>query len=369
MTPEFWQGKKVFVTGHTGFKGGWLCLLLRQLGSTVHGYSLAPPTVPNLFTLAHVGDCLDHQIGDVRDLLILTAAIKAFKPDIVLHLAAQALLRPSYETPLDTYSTNVMGTVNVLEAARQTNVPVTLIITSDKCYENRETIWPYRETDPMGGYDPYSSSKGCAELVVSAYGRSYFTDGHKTLASVRAGNVIGGGDWARDRLMTDVIYALMNNKRPIIRRPKSIRPWQHVLEPLSGYLRAAEYMWQFKPRSPQAWNFGPNAEGEAPVAEVANDVCRLWGQSSGIEIIEDPNAVHEAGLLQLDSTKARHELQWRPRWPLPKALAMLVEWFKKYEAKADMNAVTLEQIAAYRKEGEPTVSPQTQTLRAAGKRA
>lgn len=346
--PDFWRGKRVFLTGHTGFKGGWLALWLKQMGAVVHGYSLQPPTVPNLFTLANVEGAVAHQIGDIRDAKTLTDAVQNFKPDIVLHLAAQPILRLSYDEPVETYSTNVMGTVNVLEAVRTTpSAQVTLVITTDKCYENREQIWPYREGDPMGGHDPYSSSKGYAELVVSSYGHSYFNKGERVVASARAGNVIGGGDWARDRLMTDIIAAVARGQKPVIRNPGAIRPWQHVLEPLSGYLRAVEVLWEKRGTHAEAWNFGPESESEVCVGDVANTVCELWGFKAGLEITPDARRLHEATLLRLDSSKARIELGWRPRLTLREALSMTVEWFKAQQASANMNAFTTAQILAY----------------------
>ncbi|MDX1922046.1 MAG: CDP-glucose 4,6-dehydratase [Alphaproteobacteria bacterium] len=346
---DFWRGKRVFLTGHTGFKGGWLALWLKQLGAVVHGFSLQPPTVPNLFTLANVEGAVSHQIGDIRDGETLKSAVKNFKPDIVLHLAAQPILRLSYDEPVETYATNVMGTVHMLEAVRAApSVQVTLVITTDKCYENREQIWPYREGDAMGGHDPYSSSKGCAELVVSSYGHSYFNKGEQVIASARAGNVIGGGDWARDRLMTDIIAAVARGQKPVIRNPGAIRPWQHVLEPLSGYLRAVEVLWERRPKNgAEAWNFGPESESEVCVGDVANTVCELWGFKAGLEITPDARRLHEATLLRLDSSKARVELGWKPRLTLHDALAMTVEWYKAQQASANMNTVTLAQIQAY----------------------
>jgi CDP-glucose 4,6-dehydratase len=363
--PTFWRGKRVFLTGHTGFKGGWLALWLQQLGAVVHGYSLQPPTEPNLFTLACVGESLAHQIADIRDLPTLKTAITNFKPDIILHLAAQPLLRLSYDEPVDTYATNVMGTVHVMEAARHTpSAKVTLIITTDKCYENNEQNKAFAETDPMGGYDPYSSSKGCAELAVAAYARSYFNKGDQIVASVRAGNVIGGGDWAQDRLMTDIIAAVSRQHKPVIRNPAAIRPWQHVLEPLSGYLCAVEYLWEQAQsrlrgtdtvdgpqsnRAPYSWNFGPNAASEVCVADVANQICKLWGFEAGLQLTPDVRHLHEAHFLRLDSTKAHQTLGWKPRLTLPQALAMTVDWYRDQLDGKDMKAQTLAQITAYQK--------------------
>lgn len=347
----FWRGKRVFVTGHTGFKGSWLSLWLTRMGAEVAGYALAPPTEPSLFKLARLSELLVHKEADVRDLPMLHKAMQEFRPDIVLHLAAQPLVRLSYDIPVETYATNVMGTVHVLEAARQCpSARAVLVITSDKCYQNVEQIWPYREKDPMGGHDPYSNSKGCAELVTHAYGQSYFTQGTQALASVRAGNVIGGGDWAKDRLMTDLVAAMLAGQRPVIRRPHAVRPWQHVLEPLSGYLMAAEWLWQHMPKMPEAWNFGPDAADEVVVEEVAGRMCRLFGMKEGPHIVPDASGLHEAGLLRLDSTKAHQQLGWKPRWGLREALPKTAEWYQRYQAGADMREVTLEQIAAYQNE-------------------
>ncbi len=346
---DFWKGRRVFLTGHTGFKGGWLALWLNKLGAVTSGYSLDPLTEPNLFTTAKVKSGIaHHQIGDIRDLPALLEAMRKFKPDIVLHLAAQPILRLSYDMPVETYATNVMGTVNVLEAARQTGTSkVNLVITTDKCYENKEQIWPYRESDPVGGHDPYSSSKGCAELAVSAYGRSFFNQGTACVASVRAGNVIGGGDWAKDRLMTDIIAALSVNEPPILRNPKAIRPWQHVLEPLSGYLLAAEYLWQKMPDGPECWNFGPESDSDVPVGSVADVVCDLWGGGIKPEVVADARKLHEAKLLRLDSSKAKAELGWKPRLTLRQALAMTVDWAKTHLEGKDMQSITMAQIDAY----------------------
>ena len=326
----------------------------------MHGYALDPPTEPNLFSIARVGDGIEHQIADIRDLDTLQTAVTKFKPDIVIHMAAQPILRLSYDIPVATYATNLMGTVHVMEAARKSvSARATLIITTDKCYENRERPEPYRETDAMGGHDPYSSSKGCAELAVAAYGRSYFNDGKHALASARAGNVIGGGDWAQDRLMTDIIAALVKDEAPILRHPEAIRPWQHVLEPLAGYLRAVEYLWEQKPATPECWNFGPDAGGEAPVRVVAEQVCKLWGSVKGVKIAPDARKLHEAQLLRLDSAKAKMQLGWHPRLALPEALKLTVEWYRAWRDGADMQALTVKQIAGYQDDVE---NSQTGTL-------
>lgn len=346
----FWHGKRVFLTGHTGFKGGWLALWLRQMGVIVHGYALEPPTEPNLFTLAQVAEGITHEIGDIRDLPVLQKAIQGFKPDIILHLAAQPILRLSYDQPVETYATNLMGTVHVLESARHTpTVRVTLIITTDKCYENHEQAQPYCEGDAMGGYDPYSSSKGCAELATSAYGRSFFNRREQVVATARAGNVIGGGDWARDRLLTDIVAAVVRGEKPVIRNPAAIRPWQHVLEPLSGYLRAVEYLWEQKPAKPECWNFGPEPESEVSVAEIAETLCKLWGFKDGLQLTPDARQLHEAHWLRLDSGKANTELGWHPRLGLRQALSMTVDWYRAHQDGRNMRQVTLAQIENYQK--------------------
>jgi len=356
MTPDFWSGKRVLVTGHTGFKGGWLCLWLRKCGASVYGYSLAPPTQPNLFDAAQVSRGMTSITGDVRDLEHLQRVFSEYQPDIIIHMAAQSLVRHSYSNPIETYATNVMGTVNVLEAVRLAKcVRVAVVVTSDKCYENREWIWGYRENEPMGGYDPYSSSKGCAELVISAYRRSYF--GHKgydagdvgtAVASVRAGNVIGGGDWGKDRLVPDIMAAFIKGEAVVIRSPNAIRPWQHVLEPLNGYLGLAERLWTDAGFA-QAWNFGPHSHEAKPVCWIAERLSNLWGE--GAEWRPDPDGPHphESTYLKLDSSKARMLLGWESRLNLLTALEWTVEWYKGYQEKKAMRQLTEAQIDRYEK--------------------
>ncbi len=351
ITPALWARKRVFLTGHTGFKGSWLSLWLKRLGAQVAGYSLAPLTTPNLFEVARASDMLAHHwIADIRDFNRLRGAFKEFEPEIVFHLAAQSLVRESYRDPIETYATNVMGTAHVLEASRlQPGVRAVIVITSDKCYENRETIWAYREHDPMGGYDPYSSSKGCAELVTSAYARSFFGSQANpcSVASVRAGNVIGGGDWAKDRLMPDLMRGLMSGETIVIRRPRALRPWQHVLEPLYGYLEVAERLWRNQPMPWEAWNFGPDVTSERTVEDVARPACHMWGRPDLLRILEDPNQPHEAALLKLDSTKARDYLGWRPRWSFEETMSRTVDWYRCFAAGEDMQTFSLAEIEAY----------------------
>lgn len=352
MTPTFWTGKRVLITGHTGFKGGWLSLWLQQLGAEIVGYALEPPTQPSLFEVAQVGQGMESVLGDVRDPAHLQAIFSRHRPEIVFHLAAQALVRDSYQFPVETYATNVMGTVHLLEAVRQTGgVRVVVNITSDKCYENREWVWGYRETEPLGGYDPYSNSKGCAELVTSAYRNSFFNPADfqrhgVALASVRAGNVIGGGDWARDRLIPDIMRAFLAGQPVIIRNPHAIRPWQHVLEPLIGYLELAEQLWQHGPDYAEGWNFGPNDDDAKPVSWIVEYLAALWGGQSRW-VLDGGNHPHEAHYLKLDCSKAKMRLGWRPRWNLEQALTRTVDWYSAYAGHKDMRAVTLGQISGY----------------------
>ena len=347
VNPDFWHGKRVFLTGHTGFKGGWLSLWLQSLGAELGGLALAPPTEPNLFNVARIGDGMSSTLGDIRDLNTVVCAMTTFKPDIVIHMAAQPLVRLSYSEPVETYATNVMGTVHVLEAARRCpSVRCMVNVTTDKCYENREWEWGYRENEPMGGYDPYSNSKGCSELVTSAYRRSFFQKAGVALASARAGNVIGGGDWAVDRLVPDILRAFERNAPVVIRNPNSTRPWQHVLEPLSGYLTLAEKLWSDGSAFAESWNFGPHDDDAQPVLWIVERMARAWGQGAGWQL--DPGEhPHEAHYLKLDISKAKHRLSWRPRWNLETALTHITQWHRSWITQQDMHEVCLAQIQHY----------------------
>jgi CDP-glucose 4,6-dehydratase len=352
MNRAFWEDKKVLVTGHTGFKGSWLCLWLQRLGADVAGYALSPPTTPSLFKVAHVADGMTSITGDVRDLEHLQSVTAEHRPDIVVHLAAQPLVRYAYKNPVETYSTNIMGTVNVLEAVRQSeSVRVVVSITSDKCYENKEWLWGYRENDPMGGHDPYSSSKGCAELVISAYRSSFFPPKeyrhhHVAVASTRAGNVIGGGDWAKDRLVPDIMIAIMENRLVNIRSPHAVRPWLHVLEPLNGYLCLAERLWTRGPEFAQAWNFGPSSEDAQTVLWIVQNLTRLWGEGARWEL-DMASHPHESRYLKLDCSKAQSLLGWNPKLRLATALEWIVKWYRGYQQNEDMRALTEEQIMRF----------------------
>ena len=353
MNPAFWRGRRVLVTGHTGFKGGWLSLWLQSMGAEVVGYALESPTEPSLFEAARVGEGLEaSHLGDVRDLDHLAEVFRDHRPEIVFHMAAQPLVRLSYAEPVDTYATNVMGTVNVLEAVRRTpGVRALVNITTDKCYENREWVWGYRENDPMGGHDPYSSSKGCAEIVTAAYRSSFFNPKdfprHRvSVASVRAGNVIGGGDWAGDRLVPDMIRAFTTGEPVIIRSPHAIRPWQHVLEPLRGYLMLAERMVESGPDFAEGWNFGPREEDARPVAWIVQRLVEQWGEGAAWRLDEGQHP-HEASYLKLDCAKARARLEWSPRWDLAAALEKIVAWHRAFNRGEDMRAFTLQQISQY----------------------
>ncbi len=352
MNPSFWKGKHVLVTGHTGFKGSWLSLWLQSLGAQVTGYALSPPTTPSLFEIAKVGQGMRSVIADIRDLAALQSVFAAQRPEIVIHMAAQPLVRESYVNPVDTYATNVMGTVHLLEAVRQSpGVKAVVNITTDKCYENREWVWGYRENEPMGGYDPYSNSKGCAELVSAAYRSSFFNaDTYPkhgvAIATARAGNVIGGGDWAKDRLIPDILAALSAARPADIRNPHAIRPWQHVLEPLRGYLTLAEKLYEQGPGFAEGWNFGPNDEDAKPVSWIADNLCTLWGQGAAWQR-DGGNHPHEANYLKLDISKARARLHWHPAMSLGQALELIVSWSQARHAGEDMRDVSLTQIKNY----------------------
>jgi CDP-glucose 4,6-dehydratase len=347
MNPKFWRGRHVLITGHTGFKGSWLCLWLTSLGATVHGYALSPPTDPSLFEVAKIGDLIaSSEIADIRDSEALLAAVRRTCPEIVFHLAAQPLVRYSYRAPLETYEVNVMGTLHLLEAVRQCDsVRAVVNVTSDKCYDNREWPWGYRESESLGGHDPYSSSKACAELVSAAYRDSFLAALGVALATARAGNVIGGGDWAVDRLLPDLFRALDTCKTLTIRSPESIRPWQHVLEPLSGYLALAAALATPGVQPAEAWNFGPGDDDARPVGwildHLAARVPELHWQC------DNAPQPHEANYLKLDSSKARARLGWAPRWRLDKALDMTVDWHRAWRQGGDMRAISLAQIAEY----------------------
>lgn len=349
---NFWRGKKVFLTGHTGFKGGWLSLWLNSLGCKVYGYSLEANTNPSFFDAVGLKEKIFHsQIADIRNYKTLAAAINDFQPDIIFHLAAQPLVRYSYQNPIETYETNVMGTVNLLEAVRHYGKALaTIVVTSDKCYENVEQIWGYRENDPMGGHDPYSNSKGCAELVVSAYTKSYFIPNQNLgkLASVRAGNVIGGGDWSIDRLIPDLIRSLVKDENPIIRSPRAIRPWQHVIEPLHGYMITAQHICNLPAQDKLLnWNFGPEIKDQNNVKFVADEVCKIWGGESKVVLEEDKNKLHEANLLFLDCSKANYELKWKPQWNIEKTLYNTILWYKEFYNKNNIVEYSLKQLNEY----------------------
>ncbi len=345
ITRDFWFGRKVFITGHTGFKGSWLILLLHYLGAEIHGFALAPPTMPNLYGCAESESLLTSKFGDVRDLGLLTESLNVAEPEVVIHLAAQSLVRKSYVQPEETYSTNVMGTVNLLEAVRSSqSVKAVIVVTSDKCYENRETFIGYREYDSLGGDDPYSSSKACAELVAMAYRKSFLP----ILATARAGNVIGGGDWGQDRLVPDCLAAFAAGRDVILRNPKAVRPWQHVLEALSGYLILAEKLFLDPQTYAGAWNFGPDVRDCVAVEAVVGKLLDKWSCNCRVRI--DKGAQYkETHQLRLDSSRARKNLGWSPCWNLEEALDSVVEWGKAYQDKADMRSVSLKQIEQFLK--------------------
>ena len=352
---KFWQDKKVLVTGHTGFKGSWLSLWLQSMGANVVGYALETPSQPSLFEIANVADGMTSITGDTRDLEHFVAVFKEHRPEIVIHLAAQPIVRYSYQNPVETYATNVMGTVNMLEAVRQTDsTRVVVSITSDKCYENREWYWGYRENEAMGGHDPYSSSKGCAELIISAYRNSYFPlesfqDHGVAVASTRAGNVIGGGDWASDRLVPDIMRAVLANEPVIIRNPQATRPWQHVLEPLHGYLCLAEALWHNGEKFAEAWNFGPGDEDAKPVKWIVNYLTNSWGNNARWELDNSQDHPHENTYLKLNCSKAKSLLKWSPKTNISTALDWIVEWFQGYKKGKNMRSLTELQINRYQK--------------------
>ena len=352
LNRSFWKGRRVFLTGHTGFKGSWLSLWLNALGADVTGYALEPPTQPSLFEQAGVSSAVNSICADIRDFSRLRSAIADSRPEVVIHMAAQSVVRRGYEDPIETYSSNVMGTVHLLEALRQLKQPCVVVnVTSDKCYENREWVWGYRENDPMGGQDPYSNSKACAELVTSAFRDSYFhTVGSGrvsiAVASARAGNAIGGGDWTRDQLIPDLMRAFLDSKPCLIRNPSAIRPWQFVLEPLRGYLMLAERLAEDASRFASAWNFGPAETDAKPVSWIADRLAQLWGAGGSWRSDEAPHP-REAHSLKLDASKARAELGWEPVLPLIKALDWIVEWYRTVQTGGDLQCLTRRQIEQY----------------------
>lgn len=355
MIPELfniYKNRKVLITGHTGFKGSWLCLLLNQLGADVYGYALEPPTNPSLFVEANIEEIMTSHIGDIRNLNDLQEVMQKVQPEIVIHMAAQPLVRESYKIPVETYAINVMGTVHLLEACRNTkSVKAIVNVTTDKCYENREWHWGYRENEPMGGYDPYSNSKGCSELVTSSYRNSYFNPAKYAehgvaIASARAGNVIGGGDWADDRLIPDFIRAISKGKEVQIRSPYAIRPWQHVLEPLTGYLSLAAKLFTEGAKYAEGWNFGPDDNDAKNVEWITRTICELWKEGASFCIDTNPQP-HEANYLKLDCSKAKAELGWIPKWNIETTLKSIVVWNKAYIAGEDVRKVTINQINQY----------------------
>jgi CDP-glucose 4,6-dehydratase len=350
----FWRGKRVFLTGHTGFKGAWLSIWLSELGAIVYGYALDPPTQPSLFEKAKLIARTNSIIGDIRDREKLKKTLNAANPEIVIHMAAQPLVRLSYDEPLLTYETNVIGTANLLEAVRGSeSVRSVVIVTTDKCYDNREWPWGYRENEALGGYDPYSSSKACAEIVTAAYRNSFFNPNtygkthHVAIATARAGNVIGGGDWAKDRLVPDLVQAISEGRKVLIRNPESIRPWQYVLEPLAGYLMLAEKLSTNGVEYAEAWNFGPYDSDAKPVGWIVEQLCKRWNGAIGFELDTTPKP-HEASYLKLDCSKAIYHLGWRPTWSLETALGKIIDWNQAYFRAEDMLAVTVRQIQEFK---------------------
>ncbi|MGE5314904.1 MAG: CDP-glucose 4,6-dehydratase [Acidobacteriota bacterium] len=351
MNADFWKSKRVLVTGHTGFKGSWLCLWLSRLGADVTGFALEAPTSPSLFHLAHAEDAVRSLHGDVRDGEAFLRAVREARPEIIIHMAAQTVVRTGYDAPFETYETNVMGTVNLFEAVRRTDsVRAVVNVTTDKCYENREWEWAYRETDALGGYDPYSNSKACSELVTSAYRQSFFSTraGGIGIATARAGNVLGGGDWTTHQLVPDIMRGFMERRAVVIRNPHAVRPWQFVLEPLRGYLTLAERLYHEPARFSQAWNFGPADDDARPVSWIADTLTRFWGDDASWRLeAAEAQRVHEAGMLRLDSSKARTHLDWKPRMRLAQTLEFVVEWYKAYYHKHDVRDLTELHITRY----------------------
>jgi len=349
---NFFKGKRVLITGHTGFKGSWLCLLLNYFGAKIYGYSLMPPTEPNMYEAARVDEIVESFIFDIRDREKVLKIFKSVKPEIVFHMAAQPLVLESYQYPVETYETNVMGTINLLEAVRVIGgVKSCIIITTDKCYDNKEWLWGYRENEPLGGYDPYSSSKSCCEIAVSSYRNSFFNpdyyNSHKTvLSTVRAGNVIGGGDWARDRLIPDFLRAISKGDILCIRNPKAIRPWQHVLEPLSGYIRLAYLSCLEGCKHSTSYNFGPNDDDTRSVEWIVDYLCKLWGKGAKYNVVGKSDA-HEATYLKLDCSKAKFMLGWKPNWNIDKAIRKVIEWYSSWLQNEDIFSVTIKQIEEY----------------------
>jgi CDP-glucose 4,6-dehydratase len=346
MTTQFWAGKRVLVTGHTGFKGAWLALWLRRLGAHVTGISLAPRTTPNLFTLANIESSIDSHFCDIRDTEKFKSIIQQSQPEIIFHLAAQALVRESYVNPIDTFSSNVMGTVNLLDSLRDSqSTKVAVMVTTDKVYQNKEWAWPYRETDQIGGHDPYSASKAASEIVINSYRDSYLKEQGIVIASARAGNVIGGGDWAEDRLIPDIINSWQVNEIVDIRRPNAIRPWQHVLEPLSAYLKLAEQLWE-KPSFAGAYNFGPDANTAATVKEVIDLACASFPQGK-VHYGDETEGPHEAGLLTLDTSKAKFALGIKPRWGLKESVSRTMCWYKAHQEGQCVRALCESDIISF----------------------
>ncbi|MBF8775888.1 CDP-glucose 4,6-dehydratase [Pseudomonas fulva] len=351
LNPAFWAGRRVLLTGHTGFKGSWLAVWLRQLGADLRGFALPATTTPSMWQVAQLDNHVPGDFADIRDASALTGTVQTFKPELVLHLAAQPLVREAYRAPADTYATNVMGTLNLLEAVRATpSVRAVLVVTTDKCYDNREWPWPYREQDALGGFDPYSSSKACVELLCASYRDSFLRTSGVALATARAGNVLGGGDWSAERLLPDILRAWQHGEEVVLRYPAATRPWQHVLDPLMGYLQLGQALLCEGERYASAWNFGPDSAGLASVESIVRRLAERWPGHARWSVCADAQP-HEAGLLALDSSKARQALGWSPRWSLDDTLKHTLDWHLAWRAGQDMNTVTREQIAAH--QGEP----------------